>query len=104
MGRYLLLAKQIELAPEGEEEAECFGNVFPVLPLLESGATFAVVTHNDRSTEKAPRATNLPGDVPCHACGRRAWWLSIHGAVVCGRCHPPPAPDVLAKWLGDLDA
>jgi hypothetical protein len=41
-----------------------------------------------------------PGADPCGWCGRRAWWRSIHGAVVCGHCHPPALPGLVAEWLG----
>jgi hypothetical protein len=35
----------------------------------------------------------------CWWCGRREWWRSIHGAVVCGYCHPPSVPGLVAEWL-----
>jgi hypothetical protein len=40
-----------------------------------------------------------PGTGPCWWCGRREWWRSIHGAVVCGNCHPPAVPGLVAEWL-----
>jgi hypothetical protein len=36
---------------------------------------------------------------PCPWCGRRSWWRSIYGVVVCGWCHPPAAPELVAEWL-----
>ncbi len=44
-------------------------------------------------------APAAPGGGPCWWCGRRQWWRSIHGAVVCGYCHPPAAPGLIADWL-----
>jgi len=37
---------------------------------------------------------------PCFACGRRSWWFSIHGTVVCGHCHPPGSVDLVSRWIG----
>ena len=42
-----------------------------------------------------------PGAGPCYWCGRRAWWRSIHGAVVCGYCHPPAVPGLVAERLNE---
>lgn len=35
---------------------------------------------------------------PCFACHGTTFWRSIHGAVVCGTCHPPMSPSLVAKW------
>lgn len=40
-----------------------------------------------------------PAAGPCHWCGWRQWWLSIHGAVVCGHCPPPATPELVKQWL-----
>ena len=40
-----------------------------------------------------------PGANPCPWCGRRKWWRSIYGVVVCGQCHPPVLPELIAEWL-----
>ena len=50
-----------------------------------------------------PRSGGIPPDPaagPCYWCGRREWWRSIHGAVVCGHCYPPAVPTLVAEWLG----
>lgn len=31
----------------------------------------------------------------CYWCGRREWWWSIHGVVVCRHCHPPADPSLV---------
>lgn len=36
---------------------------------------------------------------PCRWCGLFAWWRSIFGRLVCGACHPPATPEVVAEWL-----
>lgn len=36
---------------------------------------------------------------PCIACKEKKYWLSIHGAVVCGICHPPASKDLVKRWL-----
>ncbi len=48
----------------------------------------------------APPPTRDPTAGPCPWCGRRAWWRSIHGAVVCGYCHPPAVPGLVAEPTG----
>ena len=35
----------------------------------------------------------------CYACRERHFWRSIHGVVICGTCHPPASPDLVAEWL-----
>jgi hypothetical protein len=43
--------------------------------------------------------------VICHACRTSSFWLSIHGAVVCGICHPPASPNLVVRWIGgDVEA
>ena len=43
--------------------------------------------------------TSEPGIDPCYWCGRFHWWRSIHGVVVCGNCHPPAVPQLVAEWI-----
>lgn len=46
--------------------------------------------------------TRDPGpDKPCYACGSRAFWRSLHGAVICWRCHPPARESLVADILWD---
>ena len=51
-------------------------------------------------TGRSPTATPLV----CYACHERRFWLSIHGVMVCGLCHPPGSPDLVAEWIEDGDA
>lgn len=44
-----------------------------------------------------------PAD-PCPTCHARAYWISIHDALVCGLCHPPASPASVKKWIGDPEA
>jgi hypothetical protein len=39
-----------------------------------------------------------PKDPSCPVCGRRERWVSIHGVSVCGYCHPPASPELVARW------
>jgi putative DNA primase/helicase len=43
--------------------------------------------------DHAPRAE------VCSCCLTSRFWESIHGAVVCGTCHPPAAADLVRRWL-----
>jgi hypothetical protein len=40
--------------------------------------------------------------VPCFNCHGTRFWVSIHGATVCGSCHPPVNPSLVSEWLGQL--
>ena len=35
----------------------------------------------------------------CWACGSSRYWLSIHDALICARCHPPAHTSVVQEWL-----
>jgi hypothetical protein len=37
----------------------------------------------------------------CPTCDARAFWLSVHGAVICGVCHPPASSALVKRWIGD---
>ena len=37
---------------------------------------------------------------PCFTCRGGRFWVSIHGATVCGTCHPPMSPDLVSEWVG----
>jgi len=57
--------------------------------------------------EDKARALLVAGQIAelkaCHICQTFAWWLSIHGALVCGVCHPPVACALVKRWIGDRD-
>lgn len=44
-------------------------------------------------------AALYPWPGSCYCCQEVCWWLSKHGVVICGRCHPPPYPDMVAVWV-----
>ncbi len=37
----------------------------------------------------------------CYACHGTRYWLSIHQALICGVCHPPAYPSLVAEWIED---
>ncbi len=39
---------------------------------------------------------------PTHPAPGHRLWRSIHGVVVCGDCHPPATPNLVAEWLPPL--
>jgi len=39
----------------------------------------------------------------CSVCGSCRWWVSIYGVRICGVCHPPANPDLVARWEGEQD-
>ena len=56
------------------------------------------ITYDDLPELPGPAAV-CAGVQPCPWCGRRKWWRSVYGVVVCGWCHPPAAPELAAEWL-----
>ena len=45
--------------------------------------------------------------VVCWTCRGTRFWRSVHGATVCGTCHPPAARDLIVEWVngrGDENA
>ena len=71
----------------------------------------SLLTAEDLAALRANKPTILdrlsaPPDsrrVVCLACRSRRFWQSIHGAIVCGLCHAPGSPDLVARWIGDTD-
>lgn len=37
---------------------------------------------------------------PC-LCGGTLFWVSKHGPIICGSCHPPADPKLVVRWIGD---
>lgn len=37
-------------------------------------------------------------DHPCR-CGSKKYWISIHGPIICGMCHPPAAGMLVKRWV-----
>ncbi|MFH1922239.1 MAG: hypothetical protein ABIP48_20440, partial [Planctomycetota bacterium] len=56
-------------------------------------------TGPDPLARRARREFHKPGDGPCNWCHRFDWWRSMHGVIVCGRCHPPAVPGLAVEWL-----
>ncbi len=40
-----------------------------------------------------------PWPGPCITCRETCWWLSVHGQIVCGLCHPPAYPELVRAWV-----
>jgi hypothetical protein len=84
---------------EVERKVSAVERIFPGSRIIRSdGAAFM----EKPMTNMEPMTKCL--ETPCTACGRRSWWRSSHGQVVCGGCHPPASAEVVAKWLGHHDA
>ncbi len=45
-----------------------------------------------------------PATVVCFACQGCRLWVSIYGATICGRCHPPAASNLVSRWLDFSEA
>ncbi|MCX5806972.1 MAG: hypothetical protein NT010_13080 [Proteobacteria bacterium] len=35
----------------------------------------------------------------CPICKSYRWWLSIHGSLVCGLCHPPASEGIVKMYF-----
>jgi hypothetical protein len=45
-----------------------------------------------------------PGDalrLTCNWCKGNRMWRSTHNVVICGICHPPAKPYLVAEWIGE---
>ena len=57
----------------------------------------------------APPPTTGADRTPCHACRGRRFWRSVQAArssipeererLICGKCHPPAFPELVAEWI-----
>ena len=66
---------------------------------------------NTRNTRNTPPPQAAPannaysaysaggGIEPCRACGGTRFWRSVHGALTCMECHPPPTPELVAEYV-----
>ena len=37
--------------------------------------------------------------IACITCHGSRFWLSVRGATICGDCHPPGSPDLVARLI-----
>ncbi len=54
-----------------------------------------------------PPAVSVPPPTvadECRTCQGLRFWRSIYGQVICGICHPPAHPGVVAEWLDPVAA
>ncbi len=49
-------------------------------------------------------ALSLRRNGTCYLCGGSTWWVSVYGVLVCCRCHPPPAPGLVAHYVSGEEA
>ncbi len=49
-----------------------------------------------------PAVAERPAVARCTCHGTR-FWRSVHGVVLCGTCHPPAAPALVAEWIDRPD-
>ncbi|MGD0658833.1 MAG: hypothetical protein ABSD38_12270 [Syntrophorhabdales bacterium] len=63
-----------------------------------------VVTMTEDTAKALLKAGKIAEVKPCPSCHEFAWWLSIHGVLVCGLCHPPASPALVKRWIGDQEA
>ncbi len=64
---------------------------------LAFNATIVAAGDEVNDLPPEPESGRPPG--ACPACRERRFWRSVYGVVVCGVCHPPAAPHLVAEWL-----
>jgi hypothetical protein len=100
MGKYLDLARRIEHHtddPSAESSPAVVASAVVPVSSDGDGSSLDSRTTLTTLTTKAPLAG--PVAVRCFACRGFRFWRSIHGAVVCGICHPPAAPELVREWI-----
>lgn len=50
-------------------------------------------------SRKIERPAWLTREGTCYVCKGRRLWLSVHGVLVCAKCHPPPTEKLVARWV-----
>ena len=50
-----------------------------------------------------PRAASSNRLQCCRACQETRYWVSIYGATICGRCHPPASASLIERWVGGAE-
>lgn len=65
---------------------------------LEEGR---LITMNEARAERLVKVGKIEKLENCHTCHTFSWWISIHGVLVCGVCHPSARPDLVKRWIGD---
>jgi hypothetical protein len=94
-----LRAEGRDLEPDRRAKLESLRR-FAVIERVIPGCRIAHPTDIGAADTKAPKRS----EKPCPCCGGLAWWASIHGALVCRYCHAPASAELVAEWLGELDA
>lgn len=51
-------------------------------------------------TKKQFQKQHAEKGTACFACQSPRRWVSIHGTVVCGTCHPPVDDSLVKEWIG----
>lgn len=68
---------------------------------VESPGSIAWIRHEMLRSHPTLRAQGY--ERGCYSCRSIHFWASIHGAVICGACHPPAHDALVAYWLDCLE-
>ncbi len=95
--RYLPADPQHLQHPNGSEPLRC--DTHPQQPLSVAVQKSSPIPHQyELVADVADQGPGAPK--PCYACHRSRFWRSRFGGIVCGTCHPPTDPALVAGWLG----
>lgn len=99
------LAAPISAGRTGQEEAEN-----PPAP-IPPDRVLTVTAPSRRGGGPSPTrpggvtlALSLQSDGTCYCCKGSRWWLSRYGVLVCATCHPPPVPELVARYVDAEEA
>ena len=90
-----LRARGITLRPDGEK-LRCRPRAALTerdLSALRTHKADVLAVLQDRRSSRRRKA------LLCYACKGGNFWQSTRGTVICGICHPPAAPHLVAQWL-----
>ncbi len=65
------------------------------LATSETGSAIDLAPTSEREGPPAPIFAQLA----CFTCRCTRFWRSPYGEIICGRCHPPAAPGLVAEWV-----
>jgi hypothetical protein len=101
MGRLLDIAKaaltETEAQPAGQPECGTGAPTQTVATAAVEIGKVAVAARVRHYEHDLSAGVESPA-WPCYACHARLFWVSVYGAVICARCHPPANRGLVREW------
>ena len=82
-----------------DERSRNSENMVGLAPLTASAGT-DMHDESDLMLDWSNESEHLKQADVCHCCRGRRWWRSVFGRhLICGLCHPPAFPSLVAEWV-----